>query len=111
MLTAKVVRPLVIATLLFTLFIIFSLSSYRGATYAQIPDNISLLNLSFKDSSIPNIVHYVILKKDADSVLHLRFDHFLSIYASIMYFAPTAILLHTDHNASVIADAKENGSK
>jgi hypothetical protein len=111
MLTSKFVRPLVVAAFLFTLFVIFSLSSYPAATYAQIPDDISLLNLSFKDSSIPNIVHYVILKKDADSMLHLRFDHFLSIYASIMYFAPTAILLHTDHNASVIADAKANGNK
>jgi hypothetical protein len=110
MLTARVLRPLFVAVFVFIL-VVFSLSSYPAATYAQIPDNISLSSLPFRDASIPNIVHYVILKKDVDSTLHLRFDHFLSIYASLMYFSPTAILLHTDHNSSVIAEATANGSK
>jgi hypothetical protein len=111
MLTARVLRPVIVAALLFVLFLIFALSSYPATSYAQLPNNISLPSLSFKDASIPNIVHYVILKKDVHSTLQLRFDHFLSIYASLMYFSPTAILLHTDHNASVIADATANGSK
>jgi hypothetical protein len=111
MLTTRVLRPVIISALLFILFLLFSFSAYPATSYAQLSDNLSLPSLSSKDATIPNIVHYVILKQEVHSTLHMRFDHFLSIYASLMYFSPAAILLHTDHNASVIADATSNGSK
>ncbi|KAF2179430.1 glycosyltransferase family 32 protein [Zopfia rhizophila CBS 207.26] len=57
------------------------------------------------------IVHYVFLKKDENSTLHFEFQDFLSIYASLIYFKPAAILIHTDHNSSTIKYAASYGNK
>jgi hypothetical protein len=107
---ARNLRPVIIAAILFAFLLIFGFSPY-ARPYTQLTDNISLPGLSTKDATIPNIVHYVMLKKDDHSTLQFRFDHFLSIYASFIYLSPTVILLHTDHNASAIADAVVNGDR
>ncbi|KAF2790745.1 hypothetical protein K505DRAFT_327364 [Melanomma pulvis-pyrius CBS 109.77] len=109
MLASRATRPVIISGVLLCLLFLLVLSPYSPA-----PDHITLPNLSTtlgRTPPIPNIVHYVILKKDADSVLHLKFEHFLSIYASLMYFKPTAIYIHTDHNASAVEEAAATGSK
>ena len=60
---------------------------------------------------IPSIVHYVQLKKQADSVLHFRFYHFLTMCAAVMYIKPTQIYIHTDFNDSDINIASAQGDK
>ncbi|KAF2122894.1 hypothetical protein BDV96DRAFT_608721 [Lophiotrema nucula] len=60
---------------------------------------------------IPSIVHYVLLKKDEDSIIEFHFAHFLAIYASVVYIEPERISIHTDFNSSEIENALKNGSK
>ena len=111
MFASRASRPVVISAIILAVIILFSLSPY-SPTPSQITDQISSLPaLSSKSAPIPNIVHYVILKKDEQSLLHLKFEHFLSIYASLIYFKPTTIFLHTDHNASTIKNAAASGDK
>ena len=65
--------------------------------------------LSFSNSPIPNIVHYIYIKKDEAAVLSFNFAYFLSLYASVLYIAPKRILIHTDFTDAEIADAAVNG--
>jgi hypothetical protein len=71
---------------------------------------LSSLSISSTSRPIPSIVHYVYLKKDEQSILHFTFQDFLSVYASILYFNPTSILIHTDHNASYLEEAATKGN-
>ncbi|USP79034.1 Gly-transf-sug domain containing protein [Curvularia clavata] len=61
--------------------------------------------------AIPNIVHYVQIKKDANSVLRFPFSSFLTICAAVLYIKPTEIYIHTDFNQSEIKTASMNGDR
>ncbi|KAF2251775.1 glycosyltransferase family 32 protein [Trematosphaeria pertusa] len=95
--------PIIFASLFALLLLLILLPHSPAPQY--------LPGLSSRPKPIPNIVHYVYLKKDEHSVLHFTFQDFLSVYASIIYFNPTSILIHTDHNESSIGHAATFGSK
>lgn len=62
-----------------------------------------------EDGPIPSIVHYVYIKKDADSILKFPFSSFLTLFSSVMYINPTAIYIHTDYNETEIRNASVRG--
>ncbi|KAJ4345005.1 hypothetical protein N0V95_005996, partial [Ascochyta clinopodiicola] len=64
-----------------------------------------------EDDPIPSIVHYVYIKKDADSVMKFPFASFLTIFASVMYIKPTQIYIHTDFNETEIRNASARGDR
>ena len=61
--------------------------------------------------AIPNIVHYVQIKKDANSVLRFPFSSFLTICAAVLYIKPAEIYIHTDFNQSEIKTASMDGDR
>ena len=103
-------RHIFASVIIVVLLVIFGRYLYTVSP-AHIKDQLSLPSLPSILSPIPNIVHYVILKKDEKSTLDFRFDHFLSIYGSLMYFKPTPIFLHTDYDAATIEQAAATGNK
>jgi len=110
MISSRASRPVIISGVLLCILFLLVLSPYSPTP--DLSDHItSSLPTISRAQPIPNIVHYVILKKDASSPFNLRFDHFLSIYASFIYFKPTTIYIHTDHDAATISDAAISGSK
>ncbi|KAF2733915.1 hypothetical protein EJ04DRAFT_438134 [Polyplosphaeria fusca] len=64
----------------------------------------------YQSSPIPSIVHYVYIKRDANSVIDFPFAYFLTLYASAMYLKPEKIYIHTDYNETEIANANKTGS-
>lgn len=62
-------------------------------------------------NSIPNIVHYVHLKQNDTSKIDFHFAHFLSLYAAEMHIKPSKVYIHSDYNATEIAEAQTSGSK
>ncbi|ORX94067.1 hypothetical protein BCR34DRAFT_580194 [Clohesyomyces aquaticus] len=65
---------------------------------------------SSRTETIPNIVHYTYLKKDASSGLKFTFQDYLSIYGANVLFKPTAIYLHTDHNDTYLESLAREGN-
>lgn len=63
------------------------------------------------DDAIPSIVHYVYIKKDADSIMKFPFSSFLTIFSSVMYIKPTQIYIHTDFNETEIRNASARGDR
>lgn len=63
------------------------------------------------DDPIPSIVHYVYIKKDADSIMSFPFASFLTLFASVMYIKPTQIYIHTDYNDTEIKNASADGDR
>lgn len=61
--------------------------------------------------TIPSIVYYVQIKKEANSVLKFPFSSFLTMCAAVMYIKPTQIYIHTDFNASEIKAAGMEGDR
>ncbi|KAF2255199.1 hypothetical protein BU26DRAFT_152148 [Trematosphaeria pertusa] len=103
-------------------------SSHRIGTYLKITTAVSIvvllafllhplsaaesygLLLYHHRNAIPSIVHYVYIKKEQDSVIDFPFAHFLTLYASVLYIWPSRIFIHSDYNASEIAEAAATGS-
>ncbi|KAJ8109852.1 hypothetical protein OPT61_g7155 [Boeremia exigua] len=65
----------------------------------------------FENDPIPSVVHYVYIKRDADSVITFPFASFLTLYASVMYIKPTQIYIHTDYNENEIEIASTKGDR
>lgn len=63
-----------------------------------------------RQDSIPSIVHLVQLKPSEGAELHFSFQYFLCVYSAFLYIQPTTIFIHTDFNATEIADAAQHGS-
>jgi hypothetical protein len=59
--------------------------------------------------SIPNIYHYVWVRKDLAADLKFEFKHFISAYSASIYFKPDAIYIHTDATEEQVLKAKESG--
>ncbi|KAF2995578.1 hypothetical protein E8E13_004418 [Curvularia kusanoi] len=79
-------------------------------------ENVRVLDLLKSASSppnepIPSIIHYVFIKKDADSVIKFPFASFLTLFASVMYIKPTQIYIHTDYNETEIRNASIRGDR
>jgi len=68
-------------------------------------------NLISYYNPIPNIIHYVYLRKDARSKIDFTFAHFLSLYAAEMHVGPSKIYIHSDYNPNEISRAQINGSE
>jgi len=67
-------------------------------------------SLSFHNTSpIPNIVHYIYLRKDEAATISFNFAYFLSLYATVMHIAPKRILIHTDFTSAEITHAATHG--
>jgi hypothetical protein len=66
---------------------------------------------STRPDAIPNIVHYVQMQKNEHAELTFKFEAFLSMYSALRMLKPDAIYIHTDFNESMVARAKESGSK
>ena len=56
--------------------------------------------------TIPNLVHYAYLMEDVDGDLNLKFEDFLSVYSSLLYFDPETIFIHTDASPQSLARAR-----
>lgn len=68
-------------------------------------------NLGPFNHAIPNIVHYVHIKQEATSELDFNFAHFLSLYAAVTHVPASQVYIHTNYNATEIAEASQKGSK
>ncbi|RMZ72779.1 glycosyl transferase [Pyrenophora seminiperda CCB06] len=60
---------------------------------------------------IPSIVHYVQIKKDANSVLSFPFSSFLTMCAAVLYIKPTQIYIHTDYSDAEINNASTHADR
>ena len=62
-------------------------------------------------NAIPNIVHYVHIKKDPSSKLEFTFAQFLSLYAAVIHVRASKVYIHTDYDTTDIAKARISGSE
>ncbi|KAJ4301112.1 hypothetical protein N0V90_003202 [Kalmusia sp. IMI 367209] len=90
---------LALSIVAFLLFVLHPLSAAQK--YGLIP---------YYDA-IPNIVHYVYIKKDDDSRIEFHFADFLSLYASIMYVGASKVYIHSDFNTTEISEASVHGNE
>jgi hypothetical protein len=104
MLPSGVLKAATIAVfLLFGLFLTIILRSDEAENY--------LPQLSGRARPIPNIVHFTYLKKNSGSGIRFDFEMFLSLYSAALHMKPSAIYIHTDHNATYINETRISGNK
>ncbi|KAH8647855.1 hypothetical protein BX600DRAFT_119205 [Xylariales sp. PMI_506] len=67
--------------------------------------------VSHKPPPIPNIVHFVMMKRDEHSELNFSFASFLSVYSALQVLQPSRVYIHTDYNKTMIARARVSESR